>query len=70
MAEQTNAANEPINYRWLTPRSVDAYYSVSYFDTLEGGSGLTRVKACDLHKWLKTHPGYLIRNLSPDWLEV
>jgi hypothetical protein len=45
----------------------DKYYNVSYFDTLQGGSGLTAVKVEELHIWLKEHPGYLIRQLSPMW---
>lgn len=45
------------------------YYNVSYFDALQGGSGLTRVEVDKLHHWLKEHPGYLIRCLSPCWRE-
>lgn len=40
------------------------YYSVSYFDTLNGGSGLTKVKKDELADWLDQHPGYLIRKLA------
>lgn len=43
------------------------YYNVSYFDSLEGGSGLTSVAVDELHLWLKAHPGYLIRELRPSW---
>ena len=45
------------------------YYNVSYFDTIQGGSGLVRVEVDKLHIWLKEHPGYLIRHLSPMWIE-
>ncbi len=45
------------------------YYNVSYFDSVEGGSGLTRVAVEELHKWLQQHPGYLIRLLTPCWME-
>ena len=45
------------------------YYNVSYFDTLQGGSGLVRIEVDKLHHWLKEHPGYLIRCLSPCWRE-
>ena len=43
-------------------------YDISYFDTLRGGSGQTRVLVADLHTWLTDHPGYLIRALQPSWL--
>lgn len=45
------------------------YYSVSYFDAIQGGSGLISVRVEFLHEWLKEHPGYLIRELCPQWIE-
>ena len=54
---------------WLNSKGRRAYYSVAYFDAIEGGSGMTTVPCDELHKWLKEHPGYLIRALSPNWLE-
>ena len=41
------------------------FYSVSYLDAMNGGSGLERVEVENLHKWLAEHPGYLIRRLQP-----
>lgn len=40
------------------------HYNVSYFDSLGGGSGLTRVLQQELADWLNRHPGYLIRKLQ------
>ena len=39
-------------------------YNVSYFDSLNGGSGLFRVKKVDLLYWLKANPGYLIYRIE------
>ena len=45
---------------------MDGYhYDVAYFDALQGGSGLVRIKCEKLHEWLKEHPGFLIRELRP-----
>lgn len=40
------------------------YYSVSYFDSLNGGSGLTKVEKRQLQYWLQSNPGFLIYRLA------
>ena len=40
-------------------------YNVSYFDSLNGGSGMVRVKKEDLETWLREHKGHLIYRLDP-----
>lgn len=42
-------------------------YNVSYFDAVNGGSGLVSVPVSQLHLWLRDRPGVLIRGLSPMW---
>lgn len=38
--------------------------SVEYLDALNGGSGMTRMSLTEVEKWLREHPGFLIRKLT------
>ena len=40
------------------------YIDVDYFDSLNGGSGRTRMAREQLIEWLDAHPGYLIRKIQ------
>jgi hypothetical protein len=40
------------------------FVNVSYFDSVNGGAGLTSVGLMQLADWLTAHPGYLIRAIQ------
>ena len=40
------------------------YYDVHYFDALNGGAGMARVRVEELATWLAERPGTLIRKLT------